>query len=262
MPRQQKFHENRLWTAVHGLWKHLGDAYVHCVHGHEANLGGASAIKKNMPVIVARAIRTLTLQLKWVLLRYSLPEARIWADLARLYKLAEDKGYATGAVAIYPGSHGSGTVQQEFLKAMMLWASSTDGLPPVRQEMADGDVDAVARRAVDDPRRTAESAIGGRRVNGPIARFGGADPALFPLGRDDIQLVATGAQSYWCVADIQKAWEALIAAGAQPNTEIVETGDDIKVASVIEVGGSFLGLIENPHFVAAAPPGSYDGPGR
>jgi hypothetical protein len=137
MPRQQKYHENRLWTGVFGFWKHLGDAYIHCVHGHEANLGGAANIRKNVPVIVARAIRTLTLQLKWVLLRYGLAEPRIWADLARLYKLAEQKGYAGSAIAIYPGSHGSGTVQREFLKALMLSASSTDGLPPVKQEIAE-----------------------------------------------------------------------------------------------------------------------------
>ena len=122
MPRQQKFQENRLWTGVYGFWKHLGDAYIHCVHGHETNLGGAAAIRKNMPVIVARAIRTLTLQLKWVLLRYGLAESRIWADLARLYKLAEQKEYAESMIAIYPGSHGSGTVQREFLKALMLSA--------------------------------------------------------------------------------------------------------------------------------------------
>lgn len=137
MPRQQKFQENRLWTGVYGFWKHLGDAYIHCVHGHETNLGGAAAIRKNMPVIVARAIRTLTLQLKWVLLRYGLAESRIWADLARLYKLAEQKEYAESMIAIYPGSHGSGTVQREFLKALMLSASSTDGLPPVKQEIAE-----------------------------------------------------------------------------------------------------------------------------
>ena len=137
MPRQQKFHENRLWTGVFGFWKHLGDAYIHCVHGHEANLGGATAIRKNMPVVVARAIRTLTLQLKWVLLRYGLVEPRIWADLSRLYQLAEQKGYASSTIAIYPGAHGSSTVQREFLKALMLSASSTDGLPPVRQEIAE-----------------------------------------------------------------------------------------------------------------------------
>ncbi len=137
MPRQQKYHENRLWTGVFGFWKQLGDAYIHCVHGHEANLGGAANIRKNVPVIVARAIRTLTLQLKWVLLRYGLAEPRIWADLARLYKLAEQKSYAAGAIAIYPGAHGSSTVQREFLKALMLSASSTDGLPPVKQEIAE-----------------------------------------------------------------------------------------------------------------------------
>ena len=137
MQRQQKFQENRLWTGVFGFWQHLGDAYIHCVHGHEANLGGATAIRKNVPVIVARAIRTLTLQLKWTLLRYGLAEPRIWTDLARLYKLAEQKGYADAAIAIYPGAHGSSTVQREFLKALMLSASSTDGLPPVRQEIAE-----------------------------------------------------------------------------------------------------------------------------
>ena len=137
MSRQQKYHENRLWTGVFGFWKHLGDAYIQCVHGHEANLGGAANIRKNIPVVLARAIRTLTLQLKWVLLRYGLPEPRIWTDLARLYKLAEQKSYATSAIAIYPGAHGSGTVQREFLKALMLSASSTDGLPPVKQEIAE-----------------------------------------------------------------------------------------------------------------------------
>ncbi len=137
MQRQQKFQENRLWTGVFGFWKQLGDAYIHCVHGHEANLSGATAIRKNVPVIVARALRTLTLQLKWVLLRYGLAEPRIWTELARLYRLAEQKGYADSAIAIYPGAHGSGTVKREVLKALMLSASSTDGLPPVRQEIAE-----------------------------------------------------------------------------------------------------------------------------
>ncbi len=137
MQRQQKFQENRLWTGVFGFWQHLGDGYIQCVHGHEANLGGATTIRKSVPVIVARAIRTLTLQVKWTLLRYGVAEPRIWTDLARLYKLAEAKGYADAAIAIYPGTHGSSTVQREFLKALMLSASSTDGLPPVRQEIAE-----------------------------------------------------------------------------------------------------------------------------
>jgi hypothetical protein len=135
--RQQKFQENRLYTTSFGFWKELGDAYMRCVREHEANISGASAVRKNMPVIIARAMRALTLQLKWSMLRYGVIDPRIWADLARLFQLAEQKGWADSTVAIYPGSHGSGTVRQEFLKAMMLWASSPDGLPPARQEVAE-----------------------------------------------------------------------------------------------------------------------------
>jgi catechol 2,3-dioxygenase-like lactoylglutathione lyase family enzyme len=84
----------------------------------------------------------------------------------------------------------------------------------------------------------------------------------YELGIDPNADPTLGAQSYWGVADIQQAWDQLIAAGAQPNTEITETGDDIKVASVLEVAGSFLGLIENPHFQPSAVPNDLTGPGR
>lgn len=136
-PRQQKFQENRLYTTSFGFWKELGDAYIRCIHEHEINASGAAAIRKSVPVILARAMRALTLQLKWVMWRYGAIEPRIWTDLARLYRLAEQKGWADGAIAIYPGAHGSGTVRQEFLKALMLSAASPDGLPPARQEIAE-----------------------------------------------------------------------------------------------------------------------------
>jgi hypothetical protein len=137
MPRQQKFQENMLWKGIHGFWKELGDAYIQCVDQYEGGASGATAIKKNLAVIVARAMRALTLQLKWNLLRYGPIEPRIWADLARLYRIAGTKGFAEGAIVIYPGPHGDGSVKGEFLKAMMLSASCADGLPPVRQEIAE-----------------------------------------------------------------------------------------------------------------------------
>ena len=135
--RQQKFHENRLWNAINGFWKELGVAYVLCIKHYESGFSGAASLKKTLPVITARALRALTLQIKWSLLRYGLVEPRVWAELARLYQAAEQKGIAEGEAAIYPGAHGGGTVQREFLKALMICASSTDGLPPLRQEIAE-----------------------------------------------------------------------------------------------------------------------------
>ena len=76
MPRQQKFQENRLWHANFGLWRQLGDGYLHCVKQYEDGLIGMTLIRKSLPVIVARAIRALTFQLKWRLLRYGPVERR------------------------------------------------------------------------------------------------------------------------------------------------------------------------------------------
>ena len=135
--RLQKFHENRLWTAVFEFWKLVGGSYNRCVEEFQAGASGSGAIRKRLPVIIARAIRALTLQLKWILLRYGPMEERIWADLGRLYHFAETQGNATAAIEMYPGPHGQTSVQEEFLKAMMLGASSSDGLKLVQQEIAE-----------------------------------------------------------------------------------------------------------------------------
>src|SRR4029434_6446536 len=135
--RQQKFQENKLWNALSGFWKALGDGYILCIETHGSGAGGAAAVRKMLPVIVARALRVLTLQLKWVLLRYGPVEPRLWGQLGRLYQLAEERGFANVTVVVYTGADGESPVKNEFLKAVILAASSTDGLPPMRQQITE-----------------------------------------------------------------------------------------------------------------------------
>ena len=59
------------------------------------------------------------------------------ARSASLYVYAEGAGCANTSVTIYPGLHGTGTVRQEYLKVLMLWASGADVLPPLKQEIAE-----------------------------------------------------------------------------------------------------------------------------
>lgn len=194
--RQEKFRENKLWSTVFEYWKMLGLAYEQCIELFEAEASGAGAIKKTVPVIIARAMRSLTLQLKWILLRYGLAEDRVWDELGRLYLFAEKVDIATTPIEIYPGPHGRGMIRQEFLKALMLCISSTDGLTPVKQEIAErtvanfGDLyildsglatgcnyffDLAARKP---PARVIKGAEPGSTV-----RFFGAGPALPALER-------------------------------------------------------------------------------
>jgi hypothetical protein len=137
LQRNQKFQENQLWNFAYGFWRQLGEAYTLCVRQHESGFSGASNVKKSLPMVVARAMRALTLQVKWTLLRYGPVEPRVFQEMSRLYQFAESRGFAEGAIAVYPGAHGQGSVKQEFLKALMLSASSTDGLTPARQEIAE-----------------------------------------------------------------------------------------------------------------------------
>ncbi len=204
--RQQKFQENRLWTGASEFWKALSDSYLECVNRFEAGQTGGLAFRKNLPAIVARTLRALTLQLKWVLVRYGPVEPRVWSDIGRLYQFAEASGFADSVIAIYPGSHGNSTVKQEFLKAMMLGISSTDGLSPLRQELAER----VSAHFSGGFRMAAQPGPGcnfcfdiadgktpyrllGEAPAQSTARFFGAGDALTALRKIESTIVETGA---------------------------------------------------------------------
>lgn len=85
----------------------------------------------------------------------------------------------------------------------------------------------------------------------------GYELALDPSGEPN-----SGPVTYWGVADADAALAQLVGAGASPHEDVRDVGDSIRVATVIEPGGSILGVIENPHFQLPASPPHSDGPGR
>lgn len=85
----------------------------------------------------------------------------------------------------------------------------------------------------------------------------GYELALDPSGDPN-----TGPITLWGVADADAALAQLLGAGALPHGDVRDVGDSIRVATVIEPGGTVLGVIENPHFQLPAPPPRVDGPGR
>ncbi len=207
MPRQQKFQENKLWTAVSGFWRALGDGYIHCIDQYEAGASGASGIKKNLPAVVARALRVLTLQLKWLLLRYGPVAPHLWSQLARLYQLAEKRGFGEGKVVVYPGAHGESTIRHEFLKSLMLAASSTDGLPPLKQQ--------IAERVVA---QFAHSFVLSRKPEGCTYYFDLAEPKpparLMPGATPGANVVYFGAGAG--LQELQQLTEEVVKSGAVP----------------------------------------------
>ena len=137
MSRQQKFHENKLWLCGFNFAKALGATYLLCIRAHQKNAAGSNPLRKQVPALVARALRAIGMQVKWTMLRYGPFEPRLWCSIGELYRYAEEGGYTAATLQIYPGAHGGGTVNEEYLKIMMLWASNVDMLPPIQQEIAE-----------------------------------------------------------------------------------------------------------------------------
>jgi hypothetical protein len=68
--------------------------------------------------------------------------------------------------------------------------------------------------------------------------------------------------TYWGVPDADAALAQLLAVGAHPHEAVRDVGGGIRVATVREVAGSLLGVIENPHFALPDTAGDSGGPGR
>ncbi len=136
-PRLAKFQEIRLWTAIYEYWRQAAHAYATCVDLYASGARGADALKGSMPLLLVRALRALAAQLKWMYVRYGPVDQSTWGIIAKVYALAEARKLAQSVVAIYPGIAGETTAEQEFLKAVMLTASSPDSLLPVEIELCE-----------------------------------------------------------------------------------------------------------------------------
>lgn len=144
LTRQRKARESRLWTCGASFAKALGDTYAMCVKRYREGAPGSGALRKQVPALIARAMRATGSQLKWSMGRYGPFEARIWQVMSELYNYAEAEAFHAEQVQIYPGAHGKGTIDEEWLKVMMLWGSSADGLTPIGQEIAERMIAQVA----------------------------------------------------------------------------------------------------------------------
>jgi hypothetical protein len=146
--RPSRFQENRLWTAIHGYWKQAGYALARSVDLFVQNAKGADAARAQLPLILARTLRSFAQQIKWMHLRYGPIEPASWGVLNSVYAYAEARQLAQARVAIYPGAGGETTPQLEFLRAVLFSAGAPDGLLPAEADLAERVIAALAPRFV------------------------------------------------------------------------------------------------------------------
>jgi predicted enzyme related to lactoylglutathione lyase len=79
--------------------------------------------------------------------------------------------------------------------------------------------------------------------------IGGYELGLDPNGGES---GAAGSTAYWGVDNADEAFAHMLGIGATESSKVTEVGEGIKVATVLDPFGNKVGIIENPHFDAAA----------
>jgi hypothetical protein len=136
-PRLSKFQEGRLWGAIHGYLRQAALAFSSCVEAYGTGAKGVEGYKGSIVLLTVRALRALGQQMRWQYMRYGPFEDSLWGNVAKVYALAENKKFARNKVTAYPAVPGETSPEQEFLRAVMLSASSPDSLLPVEIELAE-----------------------------------------------------------------------------------------------------------------------------
>src|SRR6185503_6268886 len=105
--RLSRFHENRLWNAMHGYWKQVGNAFARSVDQCVQNVKGADAAKPQLPLLLVRTLRSYAQQIKWMHMRYGPVDPASWGVFNSVYAFAEAKQLAQSKVKVYAGSAGN-----------------------------------------------------------------------------------------------------------------------------------------------------------
>jgi len=145
LPKQQEAH---LWTLIQGFWRNATLAFVGCLEAFVTGAKGADDLKVDLPLLTVRALRALAAQMKWLHMRYGPIDPQLWRMATGCYSLAESRRFASSGVTVYPGVPGESTAEQEFLRVLMLSASSPDSLLPVEIELCERLIGHFTRRFV------------------------------------------------------------------------------------------------------------------
>jgi hypothetical protein len=168
--------EQRLWSAAHGLWHQLAVAYQLCLMEYEAGASGMSAVHVRAPVMGCHATRGLRKEMNWVLMRCGVVESRLWQEAARIYQIAQARGFARKEVTVHPGQAGRSTVERELVKMLLLAVSSPGSLMPLQLDIATHLVSRCAEfvpiEAVGGPDATHSFDVGSKEAP---RRIGAAD---------------------------------------------------------------------------------------
>jgi hypothetical protein len=137
-PRElNQFQEARLWLVLGNLSRLTAIAYCTVFDRYVSADKGSNTIKAQAPLLMARALNALTMQLKYICAHYELVEYAIWENLAHIISYAEQQQCMDAQVNLYPGIVGNTTVKCEAGRLLGWYGSGVNSLSPVHLHLTE-----------------------------------------------------------------------------------------------------------------------------
>jgi hypothetical protein len=135
-PRQTRAWEHRFWQINHGYWLALVAAYQAVLQHHLDRVRGSEAIRSRLALLCARLLHACGQELKWARFRYGPIEGDFWLLAGGVYLEAAKYQVAKERVVLYANAPET-TPESEYLRVLILYASSMDSLLPLEMEIAE-----------------------------------------------------------------------------------------------------------------------------
>lgn len=131
-----KFQENRLWLVLGNLSSHMAKAYFTLFTRYCNGDRSAAALKPHLPLLVARTVHAMTMQMKYVCAHYGPIEDAIWGNLALLWQHAEQHQYLETPLSLYPGAVNA-SVRSELGRLLGWYGCGVSTLNPLLMHMTE-----------------------------------------------------------------------------------------------------------------------------
>lgn len=131
-----KFQENRLWLVLDNWHRHTAEAYFTVFNRYCNSDKGASAIKAQVPFLVARAVYAMTGQLKYICAHYGPIDKTIWNNLAQLYRHAEQQQYLDTPLVLHHGG-GDTSVKGELGRLLGWYGCGINTMRPLYMHLTE-----------------------------------------------------------------------------------------------------------------------------
>jgi hypothetical protein len=136
-PRLSRSQEYHLWRCNSSYWQQLVTSYENCCYRYASgDKAERKSIEGSLALLYARLLRSYVTILKWTQFRYGPFDRNLWHGAGRIFLAAVAAKMDRKRFAFYANAAES-TIEQEYLKALILHSSSVSNLLPLEMEIAE-----------------------------------------------------------------------------------------------------------------------------